>query len=433
MGKRFRQLQSEIQYGDFYRSWRKEIVALLAYYKSAGMHMAAWGAGLKGLCFLGCMDAKCQYIDYVIDSKANLHNVKTPTGHLITGIETIFERPVDAIFVMNSVYFVDIYLTLKRRGFQGQIIDVDKVIKNKLLLKDIESGNSEAGFESDDFYGYTMRQIQEKAFEILKEVDRVCRKHHIPYFLEAGSALGAARYEKIIPCDDDIDVAMLREDYDRFIDIAGKELKEGYLLQTLNKGSDYPYLYAQVIADHTCFVRETQKMLRMHHGIHIDIAPLDEVPAEIEERKKQKGLVEKYKLLVRKKKIPEVYEGKNPIKCLIVNWDYYLLRIVPLKYLEKKALGAFRRYQGKQTGWVGDLCTHYKKDISFPLQELFPLKQHLFEGELFPVPRNLDYYLGVMYDDYKMLSPREAGSTKYELAAVSLKENYVVVKDIQMK
>lgn len=427
MGKRWKQLQSDIQYGDFYQSWKHEIIRMLQQYKQEGKRVVTWGAGLKGLSFLHCMDPDHCYIEYVIDMKENLHDTQMPTGHLITGRDIITKENIDIVLVMNDVYYVDIFLTLQKNGYSGKVIDIDKMIKEKKSVEEMRN-LTEKSLNSEDLSGYTMRDIQRKVIEILHEVDRICKKHDITYFLEAGSALGAIRYGKMIPCDDDVDIAMLREDYERFLEVAPRELQKEYILQTLDKNSDYPYLYAQVMADKTCFVRERQKMLRMHHGIHIDIAPLDTVPADAECRRKQKAQVEKYKTLIRKKKIPEAYHSTNPGKQLIVNWDYYCLKLVPLVWLEKRALKAFWQYRRQDTGWVGDLCTHYKKDISFPIEEILPVKQHRFEDREYPLPGNPDYYLRVMYDDYKVLSPRETGSTKYELAAVSLEENYEVEK-----
>ncbi len=80
-----------------------------------------------------------------------------------------------------------------------------------------------------------MNKVNEKhrevLLELLKELDRVCKKHEIKYQLFCGSALGAVRHKGFIPWDDDLDVAMLRSEYQRFLEIAPSELGEQYFLQ----------------------------------------------------------------------------------------------------------------------------------------------------------------------------------------------------------
>ena len=77
-----------------------------------------------------------------------------------------------------------------------------------------------------------LRACQLKQLSILEEIDRICQKHQIGYWLDGGTLLGAVRHGGFIPWDDDIDIAMRQADLDRFIAIAPSELREGLFLQT---------------------------------------------------------------------------------------------------------------------------------------------------------------------------------------------------------
>ena len=75
-----------------------------------------------------------------------------------------------------------------------------------------------------------LNEIHDYLFEILQELDRICRKYNIKYSLEGGTLLGAVKYGDFVPWDDDLDIGMLREDYEKFKKIFNQELAEKYLL-----------------------------------------------------------------------------------------------------------------------------------------------------------------------------------------------------------
>lgn len=421
----FKQLKANIQYGEYYRELSREMSLFLRRYVGEGKKVVIWGAGLKGNAFLSAADAQAEYVEAVVDMKESLHGTVLATGHKVVGREYVLEHAVDAVFIMNELFYVDNYFLLQKMGYKGRIYDVDYLVKHHVSCEQIYDYDfGQVDLDDSSLFGYTLQEIHEVLLEILKAVDRICRKHGISYFLEAGSALGAYRYQGMLPCDDDIDIAMLRDDYEHFLAVAKNELPEGLLLQEMSVGSQYPYPYAQVVKDHTCFVRYDFRKLNMHLGIHIDVAPLDNVSQESSLQKEQFERVRRITKLIRSKMLPEYFESRNPFKKLIVNGRYYLLKLVPLRVLMRRQWKEFTRYNCSDTGYVGDLCTHYKKIIVFEKKCLLPAGSLKFSGEEYPVPRDIDYYLGIMYDDYKTVSPRETGSVKYNLVAVSLNENY---------
>jgi lipopolysaccharide cholinephosphotransferase len=424
-----KKLRAVIQYGDYYKPAKNVIIPLLEHYRSKDMKVAIWGGGLKGTSFLSNMDPMQERIQCIVDMNKSLHGTHTSTGHEIVSYEHILNKDIQVVLVMNKVFYVDIYLLLQKNNYNGIILDIDEIIEQKHSLEEVLTFKEDIETKKDSkIFGYELRDIQLVTLDILKEVDRLCKENNIKYFLEAGSALGVARYEGFIPCDDDIDIGMFREDYEKFGKIANKELKEGYLMQQMQLGKDYPYPYMQVVKDNTSFVRMEFKKARMHHGIHIDIAPIDHVPEDKSLREKQIRIIRKYSGLIRKKLIPEPYESKNPIKSFIVNSPYYMLKLIPLWILKNLQYREFVRYRYDDCKYVGDLCTHYKKDIHFDKNVFFPVKEGDFENLKFPIPNDMDKYLTVMYDDYKILSPREDGSIKYRMFYASLEQNYIINK-----
>lgn len=121
-----------------------------------------------------------------------------------------------------------------------------------------------------------LRKIQLLQLEILKEVDRICRKHDIKYTLCGGSLLGAIRHKGFIPWDDDIDISMLRREYKKFLNICKQELdSDKYFVQTVDTDPEYRWIYGKIILNGTTYVRAGQESIKSHNGIFIDIFPRD--------------------------------------------------------------------------------------------------------------------------------------------------------------
>ncbi len=142
------------------------------------------------------------------------------------------------------------------------------------------------------------RKIQLIELEMLKELARICKKYNLKFYLCGGTLLGGVRHEGFIPWDDDLDVYLPREDYDRFAKIVDSELDSRMFYQDWFKEKGYPYNFAKIRMNGTKFVQNELIQCNMHHGIFIDIFPLDNVPDDKTEREKHLKKVTKLKTLL---------------------------------------------------------------------------------------------------------------------------------------
>ena len=120
-----------------------------------------------------------------------------------------------------------------------------------------------------------IRQLQLKCLEILDIVIKICQEHHINYSLCGGSVVGAHLYKGFIPWDDDIDLMMTRDNYNRFIEIAEDHLPKGFAIWNYQNGKDtFGFNYTKIINENTTFVQKNGKVT----GIFLDITVYDKVP-----------------------------------------------------------------------------------------------------------------------------------------------------------
>ncbi len=255
-----------------------------------------------------------------------------------------------------------------------------------------------------------LRRLQQTEFEILKEFDRICKKHNIQYFLDSGTALGAARHKGFIPWDDDIDVGMLRSDYEHFLEICPKELEQKYFLQTIETDPGCPCLFAKIRKNGTIYQENEKQGMKMHIGIWIDIFPYDYLP---DDKKKQRRIIRSaylWKNAFMVKKIPHKFSnitGKSP-------WRYYsevvirkvlhcILKIIP----DSLFINHFRKLRdiSHEHNYVS--CLFFGKPLVFETDKLIPIKTIEFEGEILPCPYDIDYYLKVNYGNYIKLPPED--------------------------
>lgn len=142
-----------------------------------------------------------------------------------------------------------------------------------------------------------MNRLQKTEFDILREFVRVCDELGLTYYLVCGTALGAAKYQGFIPWDDDVDVALPREDYAIFCEKAQALLPEHLFLQNVHTDPQYPLIFSKLRDCTTTYVEKAYAKTDMNHGVYIDVFPLDGYPCEAASQKRIEKEKHRYALM----------------------------------------------------------------------------------------------------------------------------------------
>ena len=252
-----------------------------------------------------------------------------------------------------------------------------------------------------------LRRVQMTQLEILREVDRVCREQDIHWFLCCGTLLGAVRHQGFIPWDDDLDIGMLREDYEKFCRLAPEIMDPRFCVQSWYTEPDYPLPFGKVRMRNTVYVEAKSKIFR-ENGFYIDVFPFDNAP---EDAAQQAAHAVKLNDLFRLKLMKSGY--KPWLEKDRINWKkrigYLLYQVKAMKHTQEELA---RQYDALAASCPEGsvLCRQrgLRKLECYPAQWFRELTMLPFEGESFPVPKAYDAILTAQFGDY-MTPPPEGG------------------------
>ena len=256
-----------------------------------------------------------------------------------------------------------------------------------------------------------LQRLHTVLYQILAEIDRVCKKHNIPYFIQGGSAIGAFYNKGVVPWDDDVDVGMTRENYNRFLEVAPAELGEEYFLEWFGTEPNTPFYFAKVKMNNTLFVEQIWRNMDIHHGIFVDIFPYDRIP--------DNPLLEKLhraeaKFWINCFMAKKVWLWRHCGKCEIdkplpKSWiSCAAIRLVT-SFLSRQAI---YRTMNKVLGRYNSCNTKYVNIVRMPKDQI--LRENIensvnteFGGMMVSLPRNVEEYLRHHYPNLRPVLPKE--------------------------
>ena len=263
----------------------------------------------------------------------------------------------------------------------------------------------------------SLQELKDIEFEILKHFHTFCENHRLRYCLAYGTLLGAVRYRGFIPWDDDVDVLMPREDYNRFLKLYRDS--EQYRLFAFEKDTAAEFPYAK-ICDMTTRKDESGYACLVPLGVDIDIFPLDYWDDDLEKAKREAKRIGRNMFCLGLSRLRRTKPG-NPLKrfakgllmrwCRLLGGAHYVRKILK-EAVKDEQCGS--RYMGTKT-W----CVYGERNI-IPAEAFADRIEIEFEGERFFAPIGYDAYLTCLYGDYLPEPPKESQKTHHTFKAYKL-------------
>lgn len=249
-----------------------------------------------------------------------------------------------------------------------------------------------------------IEELKKIQIQILDEVASFCDKHQIRYFLMAGTLLGAVRHQGYIPWDDDIDIGMLREDYERFLELYSKEQGDYYIYtHRLNSKSTFPFM--KVCLKNTV-IKEEFLGTDEEYGINIDIFPIDAISSV-----NANSVVQQIMSLLRQRHLKVVnlpaYWKKKDKLFFIRAICKGILSVVSYRSIFMKIDDIIQKEATAPVLYKGNILWGYgEKELVAP--DIFDsFTQVTFEDKLYTAPMNYHAWLTAVYGDYMILPPEE--------------------------
>lgn len=268
-----------------------------------------------------------------------------------------------------------------------------------------------------------MKEVWRIQLEMVNKLLEVCKRHKLNIWASSGTLLGCVRDKGFIPWDDDIDMVMMREDYNKLIEVGPKEFEHPYFLQSAHSEKvPYPRGHAQLRMDGTTMILPYDIHQRFHQGVFIDIFVFDAVPSDGEDLKSFLKEVEKVRMNIFSwYSILKV--TKQPVQ-MVCDLYYKYSHNFYEEYMKYE--NVISRYPIAERSNLVKLCLFYSEDYVHKKKlsvDLYRETEYLpFENIMMPVPKGYHEILTTLYGDY--MKPAQAPTCHGGFAAIDIHKSY---------
>ncbi len=255
----------------------------------------------------------------------------------------------------------------------------------------------------DGYSDKDIERLHQELLTVLKEVIRICGILDIKCFVTGGTAIGAHYFRGFVKWDDDIDLGMRRDDYERFIKEAPAIVSKGFFVQCPQTEPNTPFYFAKVRKNDTLFVQREYKDIKMHHGIYVDIFPYDNIPDNPFIAKIHTRMVQYFQgSFLRRQMKKAILEGQSSLPSVLSNAlasvRFAVLGLIPRSFFYWRLRKASSLFNRRQCRFVDVIVSSVDRMPSDSIKHLVPIE---FEGLGLYAPGDIEVYLKNHYPKLK--------------------------------
>ncbi|MBR1574684.1 MAG: LicD family protein [Bacteroidales bacterium] len=258
-----------------------------------------------------------------------------------------------------------------------------------------------------------MTEVQKVILSIYKEVSALCDRHGIPCYAIGGTCIGAVRHQGFIPWDDDLDIAVPIEDYDRLRRLLEKELPDNLYVHAPDTARHYRFVWMKVCDAGTTFIEESEVPYRdAYKGVFVDIMPLSGVPEGRWARELFYRRLHRLARLNDNRRYPSTKQGLRGVLSRLLSAA--MERILPEDYFSTRYLNLLKRYPFRSAKSIGYVWMEaWVRRLTFPQAWFGPGVLQAFEDTVIRCPSQTHQYLSHQFGDYMQLPPEEQRETHH--------------------